>query len=68
LSARGQASPRVNPFLQAPDSKITKLFSISTQKKPPSTLGGKNVFFQGSTNRNGFKRVLDYRLLFKDLD
>jgi len=31
-------------------------------------LGGKNVFFQGSTKSNGFKRVLDYQLLFKDLE
>jgi hypothetical protein len=38
------------------------------QKKPPCTLGGKNVFFQGSTNRNGFRRGLDYQLFFKDLE
>ena len=31
-------------------------------------MGGKNVFFQGSTNGNGFSRVSDYQLFFKDLE
>jgi hypothetical protein len=33
-----------------PEDKNTKYFSNLQQKKPPCTLGGKNVFFQGSTN------------------
>jgi hypothetical protein len=61
----GQSPLRVNLI---PDHKNTKFFSISKQKKPPCTLGGKNVFFQGSTNGNGFKKGLDYQLLFKDLE
>jgi hypothetical protein len=66
--ARTRLSPGRPPPPPAPDDKYTKKFSISMQKKPPCTLGGKNVFFQGSTNGNGFSRVSDYQLFFKDLE
>jgi hypothetical protein len=48
--------------------KILNYLVIPSKKNRPAPWAVKILFFQGSTNRNGFKGVLDYLLLFKDLE